>query len=98
VLAELGVIGFAVYLWLLAAAAWALVRVTRIDRALGLGLSAVLLVVFVHALLYAGFFEDPLTWGALALAAAVLAAQPAAAEADAPVESVSPDAPRVLAH
>jgi hypothetical protein len=98
VLAELGVVGFAVYLWLLAAAAWALVRVTRIDRALGLGLSAVLLAVFVHALLYAGFFEDPLTWGVLALAAAVLATRPQAAQAEAPVESVSQDAPRVLAH
>jgi hypothetical protein len=74
VLAELGVVGFALYGVLLAASAWALVLVTRQRRLLGLGLSAVLLVLFVHSLLYAGFFEDPLTWGALAVAAAALAA------------------------
>ena len=42
------------------------------DRALGLGLAAVLLVLFVHSLLYAGFFEDPLTWGVIGLTAAAL--------------------------
>jgi O-antigen ligase len=80
VLAELGVIGFGLYAWLLGAAAWALVLVTRQRRLFGLGLAAVLSVLFVHSLLYAGFFEDPLTWGVLALAAGVLAAVPAAAE------------------
>ena len=73
VLAEFGVIGFGLYVWLLGAAGWALVLVTRTDRSFGIGLAAVLLVLFVHALLYAGFFEDPLTWGVLGLAAAVLA-------------------------
>ncbi len=72
VLAEFGVIGFGLYVWLLAAACWALVLVTRTDRSFGIGLAAVLFVLFVHALLYAGFFEDPLTWGVLGLAAAVL--------------------------
>ncbi len=73
VLAELGVIGFALYGWLLAATAWALVLVARTDRAFGVGLAAVLLALVVHSLLYAGFFEDPLTWGVIGLAAAALA-------------------------
>jgi O-antigen ligase len=72
VLAELGVIGFALYVALLAAAAVALSRVTRVTRSLGLGLSATFAVLVVHSLLYAGFFEDPLTWGVLGIAAAVL--------------------------
>ena len=74
VLAELGVLGFALYAWVLAAAAWALWVLARSDRVLGVGLAAVLLVLVVHSVLYAGFFEDPLTWGALALTAAGLAA------------------------
>ena len=41
--------------------------------AIGLGLSAVGLMLLVHSLFYAGFFEDPLTWGVLAVAGAVLA-------------------------
>src|SRR4029453_10940192 len=65
VLAELGVIGFALYAWLLAAAAWAIHLVARRDRTFGVGLAAVLLVLFAHSLLYAGFFEDPLTWGVI---------------------------------
>jgi putative inorganic carbon (hco3(-)) transporter len=73
VLAEQGVIGFALYGWLLGAAAWALVLVARRDRLLGVGLAAVLLVLVTHSLLYAGFFEDPLTWGILGLTAASLA-------------------------
>jgi hypothetical protein len=31
--------------------------------------------IFVHSLVYAGFFEDPLVWGTLALAAAVPSAR-----------------------
>jgi hypothetical protein len=81
VLAELGVVGFALYAWLLSAAGWALYLIARHDRTLGVGLAAVLLVLVVHSLLYAGFFEDPLTWGVLGLAAAALAS---AREATAP--------------
>ncbi len=80
VLAEQGMIGLALYAWLLAAAAWAFYLVAeRRDRMLGIGLAAVLLVLVVHSLLYAGFFEDPLTWGVVALAAAALATPRAAA-------------------
>jgi len=98
VLAELGVIGFALYVWTLAAAGWALFLVARRDRTLGIGLSAVLLVLFVHSLLYAGFFEDPLTWGVLAVAAAVLALEPLPHSAVQAEPEPAPDAPRLLAH
>ena len=84
VLAELGVLGFALYAWVLAAAAWALWLLTKRDRVLGVGLAAVLLVLVVHSLLYAGFFEDPLTWGVFGLVAAGIA--------------TPREAPRLLAH
>ena len=58
------------------AGALALLRVTLQDRALGLGLSAVGLMLLVHSLFYAGFFEDPLTWGVLAVSAGALAVTP----------------------
>jgi outer membrane protein assembly factor BamB len=89
VLAETGVIGFGLYLWLLGAAAWGLVLVTRMDRTFGVGLAAVLLVLFVHSLLYAGFFEDPLTWGVFGLTAAALAASPARAALGTPAPTVT---------
>lgn len=92
VLAELGLIGLALYVWALAAAGWALLLVTGRDRTLGIGLAAVLLVLVVHSLLYAGFFEDPLAWGVLAVAAAMLASG-VRAEAD-----PAPGAPQPQAH
>jgi hypothetical protein len=98
VLAELGVIGFALYAWLLAATAWALLLVTRRDRALGIGLAAVMLTLFVHSLVYAGFFEDPLTWGVLGIASAVLSAAPVTARAGSEASEPAPPAPSVLAH
>ncbi len=97
ILADLGVIGFVLYLWLLAAAAWSFVLVWRRDRGFGLGLGAVFLTLFVHSLLYAGFFEDPVTWGVLGLAAAVLAAEPVTLRGSDTVEA-SPEAPLLLAH
>ncbi len=84
VLAELGVLGFALYVWVLAAAMWGLWILTKHDRVFGVGLAAVLLVLVVHSLLYAGFFEDPLTWGVFALVAAGIAA--------------GRETPRLLAH
>jgi len=73
VAAELGLAGLAVYGWLLVAGALGLIGVVATDRALGLGLSAVGLMLVVHSLFYAGFFEDPLTWGVLAVSAAAIA-------------------------
>jgi hypothetical protein len=98
VLAEGGIIGFALYAWMLGASGWALYLVTRRDRLLGIGLASVFLVLFVHALLYAGFFEDPLTWGVLGLASAVLVSAPAPRAAEAAEPTAARDAPRLLAH
>jgi O-antigen ligase len=72
VAAELGLIGLALYLWLLVGGARAIVGVGRLEPALGLGLGASLLALFVHALFYSGFLEDPLTWVVLAVAAGYL--------------------------
>jgi hypothetical protein len=98
ILAELGLIGFALYAWLLAATGWALYLVTRLDRALGIGLAAILGTLVVHSFLYAGFFEDPLTWGVVGLAAACLARAPAPSAAREPACDAVPAAPELLAH
>ena len=59
---------------------------------------AVFLVLGVHSLLYAGFFEDPLTWGVMGLASAALAGAPAASEAREDAAAGVPAAPELLAH
>ena len=69
VTAELGVVGLALYLWLLVGGTRLITAVYRSERALGLALGASLLALFVHALFYSGFLEDPLTWMVLAVAA-----------------------------
>jgi O-antigen ligase len=69
VAAELGIVGFLIYGALMAAATRVLYLLTRRDRALGLGAAAVFLALFVHSLFYAGFFEDPIVWGVIAVAA-----------------------------
>ena len=75
VAAELGVPGVVSYLAFLAAVAWALLALARVDRGLAVGLGAVFAVLVVHSLLYSGFFEDPLTWGVVAIAASALLAR-----------------------
>ena len=72
VAAELGLIGLALYAWLLVGGARIIEAVRRLDPALGLALGASLLALFVHALAYSGFVEDPLTWLVLAVAAGQL--------------------------
>ena len=74
VAAELGIAGLAIYVLLLAAAVRMILLLRRRDVALALSLGAVLLALFVHALAYSGFFEDPVTWLALGIGAAFLAA------------------------
>jgi putative inorganic carbon (HCO3(-)) transporter len=69
VAAELGIVGFLIYAALMAAAIRLLDLVTKTRRALGLGASAVFLALFVHSLFYAGFFEDPIVWGVIGVAA-----------------------------
>ncbi len=81
VAAELGIVGLLIYAALLAGATRLLYLLTRLNRALGLGASAVFLALFVHSLFYSGFFEDPVVWGVMALAGwacAVLPRQPVA--------------------
>jgi O-antigen ligase len=72
VFAELGVIGFALYVLFLGGAARPLLEATRLRRPLGLGLAVVFLALFLHSLFYSGFFEDPIMWGTLAVAALVV--------------------------
>ena len=67
--AELGIVGLALYLWLIVGGSRAIAGVARLDRGLGIVLGACLLALFVHALFYSGFLEDPLTWVVLAVAA-----------------------------
>lgn len=69
VAAELGIIGFLIYAALMAATARLLYLVTQRNRALGLGAASVFLTLFVHSLFYAGFFEDPIAWGVIGVAA-----------------------------
>lgn len=83
VAAELGIVGLLAYIALLTGASRLLFRLTRRDRALGLGAAAVFLALFVHSLFYAGFFEDPLVWGAMALAGWALLALPSEQRAEA---------------
>jgi O-antigen ligase len=70
VFAELGAVGLVLYAWLLAGGAWLILQVRRRDEALGLALGAAFIGLFVHALFYSGFLEDPLTWFVIGLAAA----------------------------
>jgi O-antigen ligase len=64
VVAEGGVIGLALFLWLVIA--FGLGAFRRIDRTLagelGLATGLILVAIFVHANSYADFFEDPTTW------------------------------------
>jgi hypothetical protein len=98
VLAELGVVGFLLYAWVLVATGWALWLLAEQARTFAIGLAAVFLVLVVHSLLYAGFFEDPLTWGVFALASAGIASVPVAREAPREADESPRKAPRLLAH
>jgi putative inorganic carbon (HCO3(-)) transporter len=69
VAAELGLIGLALYVWLLAGGVLLIGRVRRRDEAFGLALGTSFLALFVHALFYSGFLEDPLTWLVLGVGA-----------------------------
>jgi O-antigen ligase len=73
--AELGLLGLSAYLALLAGAASLLLELRRHEPTLALGIGAVLLVLFVHALIYEGFFETAESLGAIALACAALRAR-----------------------
>jgi hypothetical protein len=72
VAAELGTLGLAAYVALLVGVILVLRDLHRRDPALSLGLGAALLVLFVHALIYEGFFETAATFGAIAVACSAL--------------------------
>ena len=77
---ETGVVGFALFVWLLVACGSDVVRTRRlVPFAAGLSLAAIL----VHSLFYNDFFEDPTTWLLLGLVAFAL--PPAQAPEEAPV-------------
>jgi O-antigen ligase len=75
VAAELGIVGLALYVWLLVGGVRLIELVRRGDQALGLALAASFLALFVHALFYSGFLEDPITWLVLAVGAGWLSWQ-----------------------
>jgi hypothetical protein len=92
VAAELGIVGLALYALLLAGAVRMILILRRHDVALGLSLGAVLLALFVHALAYSGFFEDPITWLTLGIGAAYLATPVVVREAAAESSKAKPAA------
>jgi O-antigen ligase len=82
VAAETGIPGVLLLGWLVAAALLAALRRTgpsfrgRVALVVGASLAA----IAVHSLFYNAFFEDPMMWGLLALAAVAAAARESAAE------------------
>ena len=84
VLAELGAVGFLLYLAFLAGAVRLLWEAFRRDRVFGLGLGVCFLVLFLHSLFYSGFFEDPVMWGVLGVATMLVAAASAAPDGRSP--------------
>ncbi len=90
--AELGLMGLVLYAAFLTGVVRLLRTATRsVDAALGLAVLAVVVVLFVHSLFYALFFDDPLLWAALGVAAAALAAREQAVPA--PARAVRRTAP-----
>ena len=73
VAAETGLLGFALYAWLLfAALALAFRRFARdLPGLTALAFGLVMTAIAVHSLFYNAFFEDPTVWGAIGLAAAL---------------------------
>lgn len=94
VAAELGLVGLAFYLGLLAATFRASFQAMIRDQAVGLALLGTFTVLVVHSLTYSGFFEDPFTWGIVGLTAACLALAPRRATATAPTRAAGGAASR----
>jgi O-antigen ligase len=103
VAAELGIVGLALYVWLLVGGVRLIAAVRRRHEALGLALLASFLGLFVHALFYSGFLEDPITWLVLAVGAGYLTwieqrtAPTARERARARMEAAAADGPRPTA-
>jgi O-antigen ligase len=97
VAAEGGIIGVALFFWLVGALFLAAYR--RIGHRefglLALASGLALLAIFVHSLAYSDFFEDPTTWGIIGLVALV---SPVRVRARAPVPVEAPEAvPEMIA-
>jgi heme/copper-type cytochrome/quinol oxidase subunit 4 len=71
VAAELGLVGFALLLWLVGTALWTAFRRQRsgFDGAARLVFGLALVSILVHCLFYNDLFEDPTFWGLLAFVA-----------------------------
>jgi O-antigen ligase len=85
VAAETGLVGLALYVWVLAAlarASFAWPGARGMPRLVRTAAAVVLTAIFAHSLLYNAFFEDPLVWGFFALIALARSAE----RAEAPVE------------
>jgi hypothetical protein len=93
VAAEGGIVGFALYAWLLVAAlALAFRRFARDLAGLAaLTFGLVIAAVAVHSLFYNAFFEDPTVWAAIGLAAALPRRPEEAAESPALDRQVEPE-------
>jgi putative inorganic carbon (HCO3(-)) transporter len=74
VAAETGLPGLLLALWLFAATLLALLRRSgrSFEGQVALAVAACLLAIGVHSLFYSDFFEDPTTWGLIALAVAAV--------------------------
>jgi O-antigen ligase/polysaccharide polymerase Wzy-like membrane protein len=92
VAAEEGAPGEVLYLWLVAAVLLAAARAARRGppRLLALSAGLALGAIFVHALFYNDFFEDPTTWGLFGLIALAATWREPAQEPVLPAENKEP--------
>jgi putative inorganic carbon (HCO3(-)) transporter len=81
VAAENGIVGLALLAWLLLAALLATLRGNRgggrLSEKTAIAAGVLVAAIFVHSLFYNAFFEDPLSWGLLALGALAVRAREA---------------------
>jgi hypothetical protein len=88
------VIGFGLFLWLLAGAGWAVVRGSAAQGGPAgwarWTAGAILLGIVIHSLLYAALFEDPFIWVLTAAAVALAALAPRAEDGEDPTVSEEP--------
>ncbi|MGD0166998.1 MAG: O-antigen ligase family protein [Gaiellaceae bacterium] len=73
VAAETGIAGLALYVWVISVALIGMYQRARpsLSGRTELVCALVLTAIVVHSLFYAGFFEDPMVWGLLAMATGV---------------------------
>jgi O-antigen ligase len=74
VAAEQGLVGLVAYVGLIVVALWTMATRIRAGPAARAAVLAAFVALLVHTMAYAGFFEDPITWVLLAVAASLAAA------------------------